>query len=257
VTVETTKDFAPIRDDYTFFETHSTEAENDLRGYERLLQDLPRAGSLRLLDFGCGPGTFSERFLTMLGVDRATLRLFLVEPVEVYRQQAVQRLAHFTAHPIEACPALPADHVDCFDLIVSNHVFYYLPDLDRALGQTLAGLAPGGRFVTAIAGRDNALIQFWVKAFALLDRPIPYNIAEDVEAWLHKRGQPYARQQVRYDLTFPDSEENRLKILRFLLSEHLPALPRQEMLDLFSPHAQGGRIVLSTDDVQFLIRKGA
>src|SRR4029079_2917081 len=129
------------------------------------------------------------------------------------------------AHPIEAWPALPVGRADCFELAVSNHVLYYVPDLDSVLGQILSALAPGGRFVTAIAGRDNALIQVWVKAFALLGRPIPYNIAEDVEAWLQQRGQPYDRQQVRYELTFPDSEQNRLKILRFLLSEHLKALP--------------------------------
>src|SRR5262249_13338319 len=94
------KDFGPIADDYAFFETHATEPEQAARAYvERLAGGVPAAGPIRLLDFGCGSGTFTARFLKQAAWLPARLRLALVEPVEAVRRQAVARLAGYTEHP--------------------------------------------------------------------------------------------------------------------------------------------------------------
>src|SRR5215475_2884278 len=94
------KDFGPIADDYAFFETHATEPENDARAYvENLAGLVPKEGPICLLDFGCGSGNFTARFLQEAGWPPARLRLTLVEPVESARRQAVARLAHYTEHP--------------------------------------------------------------------------------------------------------------------------------------------------------------
>jgi trans-aconitate 2-methyltransferase len=252
---QTTKDFGAIRDDYAFFEAQSTEAAGDLDGYARHFADLPAAGPLRMLDFGCGPGGFTGKFLARLGVAPERLRLSLVEPADVYRQTATAALAPFTQHPIEAWPALPDDRADCFDLVVSNHALYYVPDLEGALKQIVRALARPGLFLTAIAGLDNPLVQVWVRSFALLGKPVPYHTAEDVESALNRLGVPFEKQRVGYDLAFDDSEENRLKILRFLLAEHLAELPPQAALDQLAPYSTGGRIVIATGNEQFAIRK--
>ena len=123
MTADTTKAFAPIRDDYAFFETHSSEAENDLKGYARSLAGLDRGRSVRVLDFGCGDGGFSAKFLTTLGVPPERLTLSLVEPDEVYRQKAVAALVPFTRHSIDAWPALPDSCVGCFDLASDGQSF--------------------------------------------------------------------------------------------------------------------------------------
>src|SRR5581483_5230206 len=95
------KDFGPIADDYAFFQTHATEAEQDARAYvERLAGVVPVKGPIRLLDFGCGSGTFTEQFLRLAAWPPARLRLTLVEPVEAVRRQAVARLAAYTDHPV-------------------------------------------------------------------------------------------------------------------------------------------------------------
>ena len=94
------KDFGPIADDYAFFESHATEAEQDARAYlEHLGEIVPAEGTLRMLDFGCGSGTFTARFLKQAGWPPERLRLTLVEPVESARRQAVARLAGFTEAP--------------------------------------------------------------------------------------------------------------------------------------------------------------
>src|SRR5262245_39681455 len=88
------KDFGPIADAYAVLETHATEAEQAARAYvEHIGKIVPAEGPLRMLDFGCGSGTFTARFLQQTGWPPKRLRLTLVEPVESARRQAVARLA--------------------------------------------------------------------------------------------------------------------------------------------------------------------
>ena len=60
------KDFTPIRDDFEFFATHSTESEYRPRRLRRNVsgRSHPPAGPIRMLDFGCSPqAQFTGRFL--------------------------------------------------------------------------------------------------------------------------------------------------------------------------------------------------
>jgi trans-aconitate 2-methyltransferase len=248
------KNFAPIQEDYAFFLDHSTEPASDLRGYRALLGEPARlAGSLHFLDFGCGPGTFTARFLDELACPPDQLRITLVDPVADYRQQACERLHGRSAAPIRAWAELPAAIGPEFHLVLANHVLYYVADLDGVLSRILGSLAPGGRFVTAVAGRHNALVDFWFRSFPWIGLDVPYHTAEDVEAALTRRGQPFRRHEVSYELAFPDTEANRLKILRFLLADYFDRMPRRKLLDLFEPYAKDGRVEIRTEDVQFAV----
>jgi trans-aconitate 2-methyltransferase len=249
------KDFGPIADDYAFFETHATEAANDSRAYvERLAGIVPAAGPIRLLDFGCGSGTFTARFLDHAGWPRARLRLTLVEPVESARRQAVARTAGYSDHPAVDSAMLPGGTTSCFEVVLANHVLYYVPALSSQLAGLIDALSPEGVFVTAIASRANALIEFWIAGFRLLGREIPYNTSEDVEAGLKQSGAVYEKQQVPYALTFPDTEENRMRIIRFLLAEHLAQMPHRLLLDLFDRYSLSGQIKIQTASDHFTIR---
>jgi trans-aconitate methyltransferase len=249
------KDFGPIADDYAFFETHATEAEQDSRAYVEQLQGIvPAGGMIRLLDFGCGSGTFTERLLQQASWPRARLRLTLVEPVESARRQAVARLAGYTEHPAVDSATLPSGTIASFDIVLANHVLYYVPDVRSQLAGLIDALSPAGVFVTAIASRTNALIDFWISGFRLLGREIPYNTSEDVEAALQQSGAAYQKQQVAYQLAFPDTEENRMRIIRFLLAERLAQIPHRPLLDLFDRYALSGWIKIETASDHFTIR---
>ncbi len=262
------KDFGPIRNDYAFFEEHATEAADDLAAYlpgfhdamARRLAALGSAGSsrspsdrCRVLDLGCGPGTFSAKFLRGLGCPPDRLALSLVDPQPLYLSQATAALVASSTSPIRSSATLPPDAAKSFDLILSNHVLYYVADLDTTVPALVEALAPGGIFQTAIAGHDNPLIQFWVTAFAMLGRPVPYHTAESVAAVLDRHRITAATCTVPYDLVFPDSSENRACILRFLLAEHYALLREPDMLRLFDPFASGGRITINTCSHHFVV----
>src|SRR5262245_40844411 len=249
------KDFTPIQDEYDFFLSHSTVADADLDAYvERLRSFDPPVGPIRMLDFGCGPGSFTARFLERVGWRDDRLDLALVELSSAYRRQAVDRLTALTARPIHAWGDLPTGWPQGFDLILANHVFYYVPELEPALGCIVRALDSNGLFLTAIAGRDDSLVDLWFRGFPLIGRQVPYQTAEDVEAALSRLGRTFERREVRYDVAFPDTEENRLKILRFLFGEHLAVLPWAEILAFFDPYAVAGRIEMHTANWQYYVR---
>jgi trans-aconitate 2-methyltransferase len=251
------KDFGPIAEDYSFFETHATEAEQDAPAYVESLAGLvPAEGTIRLLDFGCGSGSFTARFLKLAGWPPDRLRLTLVEPVESARRQAVARLAGQTAHPVVDAATLPDGIAEGFDVILANHVFYYVPELRSQLARLIDALTSSGVMITAIAPRTNALIEIWIAGFRLLGCEIPYNTSEDVESALQLLGADYQKREVAYELTFPDTEENRMRILRFLLADHLAKMPHRPLLDWFDRFSSAGQINIRTASDHFTIRSG-
>jgi SAM-dependent methyltransferase len=248
------KDFGAIADDYSFFERHATEAREDVRAYAEELRGLrPATGVVRMLDYGCGTGTFSARFLDELGWPPERVALTLVEPVDSVRKQAVERLASRSETLIAESATLTAACAGSFDLILANHVLYYVPDLHGELAKLIGSLSNTGVLATAIAGRSNALIEFWIAAFRQLGREIPYNIAEDLEAALQEIGARYAKRPIAYEMAFDDTEENRLRILRFLLADYLPLLPREFLLGLFDRYSVSGRIEIRTVSEHFVV----
>ncbi len=142
--------------------------------------------------------------------------------------------------------------------LIARAVFDHL-SAGRPLGPDLwlliGSLVAGGTFVTAIAGRSNVLIQFWIAAFRELGRDVPYHVAEDIEGALQELGTNYAKRSVGYELVFEDSEANRMRILRFLLADYLPLLPREFLVGLFDRYACDGQIEIRTASEHYVVGK--
>jgi trans-aconitate 2-methyltransferase len=207
-----------------------------------------------MLDFGCGSGSFTARFLEQFGWPPERLKLTLVEPVESVRPQAVVRSKGYTTTAISDSATLPEGLFGCFDLVLANHVFYYVPDLENILQRLISSLSPRGMFLTAIAGYTNALIEFWIAGFRLISREIPYNTSEDVETSLRDLGANYQKQPVSYEVKFQDTQENRMRMIRFLLADHLRDMPHEPLLALFDKYSHAGRIEFQSASDHYTLR---
>ena len=211
---------------------------------------------MRFLDFGCGTGTFTARFLERAAWPKDKLEISLVEPVEDQRRRAAADLARFTDRPITHWSSLPGDRVGCFDLVVTNFVVPYVRDLMGTLRQLLAGLAPGGLLLAANAGKANALTDMIEMAFESIGKPNPYHLTERMEAALRELGVCYELEAVPHGVSFPDSEENRMKLIRFLLTDYFAQVPHEPLLRFFDAFAKEGRIEMQTQCEHFVIRAG-
>jgi trans-aconitate 2-methyltransferase len=248
------KDFGLIESDYAFFMAHATEAESDVAEYARELERFAEGRALiRLLDFGCGTGDFTQRLASTLNWPSQALEITLVEPVRHQREEAARRLANFSRRAIESLDSLPAVDESRFDVVLSNHALYYVDDLRETLRRMLEVLRPTGRLLLAIAGWDNALVQLWETGFAMLGRPVPYYAAEDVEATLSQRGARFRKSKSYYQLRFPDTEVNRLKILRFLFAEYLQEISPQQLLGELNRYVQKGHVEVNTHSYHFAV----
>ena len=251
---DNSKTFDPILDDYAFFETHSTEAENDLRAYAAHLTEINKEnGRIRMLDFGSGTGSFTSAFLGQTGWLPGNLELWLIEPGEKSREQALKTLVPFTTQPILHFPALPPNLSVGFELILTNHVLYYVSDLAQTIEQLSGHLNPGGRWLNSMAGMENTLIQCWAAGFGLIGETIPYHTAEDFQAVLDQMKLSYQRESVAFTIVFPDSIENRLKILRFLFGKQLTDIPQAPLLQFFDPYLEAGEIRIDTQHYLYVV----
>ena len=136
----------------------------------------------------------------------------------------------------------------------------FVPELETALGRIVPErMDPDGLFLTAIADRDNFLIDLWFRVLSTASaNPCPTRPQRTWNRPLDTAGSVVrAEADPRTTLSFPDTVENRLTILRFLLSEHLAAMPRGEVLDLFEPYTAVGRVEIHTGHVQYYLRGGS
>jgi SAM-dependent methyltransferase len=208
-----------------------------------------------MLDFGCGDGGFTAEFLLRSRVPQERLWLSLVEPDPTYLHHATDRLQAYTPHPVRAWPALPPYLDACFELILVNHVLYYVPDLTGTLSALLRALATPGLFLTAMGGLDNTLAQFCLWCFGVIGKPFPFRTATDYEATLAHLGEAYCKEDVQYECVFPDTEENRLRMGRFLLGSDYYAVPRQALLAGFDPYAYAGQVAMQPVHQHFIVRR--
>jgi trans-aconitate 2-methyltransferase len=80
---------------------------------------------------------------------------------------------------------------------------------------------------------------------------VPYYAAEDVEAALSQQGARFRKSKSCYQLRFPDTQDNRLKILRFLFGEYLREISPQRLLSEWDRYAQRGHIEVNTHSYHF------
>ncbi len=247
-------DYADVRDDFEFFLAHSTETDAQIKAMVPHLQWLSgRAEPPRFLDFGCGTGDFTAQLLGALEPPPDNLDLFLVEPVEEHRQRAEQALLPYAKLLSESAPYLESLKATSFDLILANHSIYYLtaPEvLDLA-----DRVAPDGMLLVALQDTRSALAKIWLESCKLSGEAFPFLLSDDVEQLFRQHNIPFDREIVAYRIEFPDTAENRYRVLHFLFGTYLDRIPKEQALAFFDPHMHAGAIRIDTEYPHLIVRR--
>ncbi|WP_246998578.1 class I SAM-dependent methyltransferase [Halosolutus gelatinilyticus] len=127
---------------------------------------LPEVGGKRVLDAGCGNGTYSnwlaERGADVVGIDASR------EMIEVARREHGDS-AEFQR--VDLDDIIPFSD-DRFDLVLSQHVFSHLPDLEGPITEFARTLESGGSLVVSTHNPVHDFLVVW-------DRDYPETSAID------------------------------------------------------------------------------
>ena len=228
----TLKSFAGLHEAYAFFQAHSTEASVCKTALLQALKPevASRSTPFTLADYGCGEGNFSSQLLQELNASPDLLSLVLIEPDLHYRNAAVKTLSPFTRNPIRAEETLIPAKTDnpSPDLLIANHVFYYVPNLIETVTRILDSVKTEGLVLLTLANSRNALLQGWEHYFASFSETCPFHTSEKLAACLQQLPAEFSKTTFESELSFPDSRANRTLILKFMMGEHLLKLPQLE-----------------------------
>lgn len=127
---------------------HGLKAEPTRRAWERLLDSWIPSEPVDVLDVGCGTGSLS------LLLARSGHRVTGVDLAPRMVEQARRKLAGagLPARFAVGDAAAPPTGAERFDLVLSRHLLWTLPDPGAALREWVGRLRPGGRLVL-IEGR--------------------------------------------------------------------------------------------------------
>lgn len=108
----------------------------------------------RLLEVGCGPGTFWRENLDRLPPGwEITLSDFSPGMLQEAEQHLGGRRSGFRFQQFDA-QAIPFEAAS-FDAVIANHMLYHVPDRPKALAEIRRILRAGGRFFAATNGRHH------------------------------------------------------------------------------------------------------
>lgn len=247
------KDFDFIQGDYDFFCRHSTEKEKNLKALEKMARDLARGKSgIRVLDFGCGSGDFSFELFQRTLEKTTHLHLCLVDPSERYLHLAEQLFVKRRNTTLHVCRQFDEKDKERYDLILSNHVLYYVKDLNHLFGQFHRAAHLESRILVTLAGEKHGL-QKILESFCQSEGiENPFLASEKLKEFLIAKKIQFESNQIKSELSFEDTAKHRQKILRFVLGALIPSggdLP----MELLDPFQKESRILVPLEDEVFQI----
>lgn len=249
------KVFSDILESYQFFERHSTEAEKILAICRNLVQGWNSKKQIKsVLDFGCGSGKFMESLLLQGTLPYQSLNLNLAEPDPVYKGEALNRLQPYLNNPISFVGHDLTDVSAKYDLIIANHVLYYVDDLRKIITKLKGTLAPGGHLMITISDARNPLTHLLLRHFELRNLECPYYTFRCVDQKLRELGLSYIPMEARSELRFNNTIENRDKIISFILGSHRQLKHRSMVEEFFERYSEGTQIRIPLVDQIMIIK---
>jgi ubiquinone/menaquinone biosynthesis C-methylase UbiE len=112
---------------------------------ERLLDDLALRPNDRVVELGCGPGSFSHRIIRRLGAGGVLVGVDVSEGLLTRARGRVEGQSAARFEPVHADISELGDWLDGADVVVGRAVLHHVPMAELLLGRLRAALRPGTR----------------------------------------------------------------------------------------------------------------
>jgi len=237
--------------DYDFFVAHTTEKRVIVENLVRIVKSrLQPSGKVEVLDFGSARGALSEALIQNIEGLRERTTFSVVEPEATFRKDSVSRLGSYSRNSVRAWKFLPAKFQKRFHIVLANHVLYYIDDFNSVNKRILGSLADGGVYIITLSNEDSSL----VKIIESLGESQRASYIKTLEKSLDSLGAQYSYTQVQSELKFPDSIENRKRVLRFMFGNDYDTYREKTLLASFERYRVNENIVLPLSDNIYEIR---
>lgn len=222
--------YASLSDDY-----HSSH-DLDQSRYKRILEILPKLSTMRVLDIGCGTGTF----LAMLPPE---VKRFGIEPSKAAAEQAHAKGIRIVSYDDLLRPELRST----FDLVTAVDVVEHTADLEELRRYISAALRPGGT-VIILTGDAERPARFLGRYWSYLNYAEHISIfcPRSMRAWLEP---DYSAIELTKTNHHPLHSRERLSLIRQWLLFSLKLVLRQLL-----PVRLNRYVVLSWPEDHMLVR---
>jgi ubiquinone/menaquinone biosynthesis C-methylase UbiE len=112
---------------------------------ERLLDELPLRPDDRVVELGCGPGSFSRRILRRLGPGGVLIGVDTTEGLMIQAREALSGSGPGRFELVQADVAQLGPWLDRADVVVGRAVLHHVPMAEILLGRLRVAVRPGTR----------------------------------------------------------------------------------------------------------------
>lgn len=249
------KNFSEIITDYHFFEDHSDEALQLLLRYQSIITDIEEQRPIiKMVDFGCGDGRFLKSLVAKTSFrDQSQIQLTLVEPDISSRILATNRLSHYFKGKVNWLSHDLKGIDQNYNLILANHVLYYVDDLRATLMKLMASLAYGGRMILTLSRFDHPLTRLVDSLAQFKGQTSPFYSSVQLFHILYQYGFYYETYDVPSVLRFQNTEKNRNQIVNFALGANQDLYHASIVNNFFDIHTFKNEVIIPLRDQVIVI----
>lgn len=242
--------FSEIVTDYQFFEENSHESLELQLKYKSIINDIEEQKPIKkMLDFGCGDGSFLRSLIANKSFLKVrNIGLDLVELDINHKVQAAKQLSQYFDREIRWISHDLKELDTGYNVILANHMRYYVDNLKVKIVKLVQSLDYGGKLVLTLSRFDHPLANLLDVLAQHKGMPIPFNSAMQLFQVLYEYGFYYDTIDVHSTLRFKNNDENKNKIVSFLLAGNENLYSEPIVSNFFDIHTFKEEVVIPLRD---------
>lgn len=133
---------------------HALYSHNKQGWFSWLMEQCPLTSGIRILETGCGDGTFWKENYSLLPPDIEVVLSDISSGMLRDARRSLGYEDHRFRFRVFDCESIPYES-GSFDLVIANHVLFYCDSVSRACAEISRVLKPGGIFLCSTYGKEH------------------------------------------------------------------------------------------------------